>query len=426
MLSINNFLKTLVNEFQININQSLFFITNAIFSFSTFMVMASIPFLISVDEMAELSIIYNAVILSVTFLEIGITATFLRYYQIKKKSIINFSVIEFIIISFLIILGNTQLGNVFFTSFNLEKSAVSKDIFFYIILCQLLWIYSKNKLLSLKRFKTLFVLSVCIFSMRLIGIYYMIFNIIKIEDALIIFFIYPFIFLAPIVLINNLKNIFLLKLQKFSYRSVRVFFKLTRSILRFTFSTFLIGLIYVFTVRYLLFYLSGTDNVQLIADLGYSLTFVGIITIFTQSFRSFYISKFKLNDKRLIHEYLDTYISKTKIYSIVVVTLCLILSVSFYFIKPSYLTVNSALFLFINLISFSFVFLLSLITFLSKTMDYNSIELKINIVRFLLVFIICNFVVLDLPIFGFIFINLSILLSEAYFAMIVLKKVGYV
>lgn len=417
-----NKLKTLVKN-----KNNIFLFSNMVFSGSTYLVMLYIPFLLNVEKMAQLSIIYNAMLTLVFIFELGISVAFLRFYQIKKNVLIISSVIQLLLVLILITLGNTYLGGGLFSLLNFGDSGPSKEIFFFAVICQLSWIFAKNILLSLKYYEYILILSVSVFMMRICSLYLLdTGNIdIDIENILIASFIVPFIPVAMVTIISNIKNIITIRIEYLSIRSIKIFSQQTIRFLKFSLFTYTIGLLYVLTSRYLMLYLSENGNDAIIADLGYAMTFLGVITIFSVSFRTYYISIFKRNDKNSIHIYLDNYLKKIKILATFGVFISVAISIVFLLVKPEYLSINSAIFLLINLISSSLVLLFSLITFLARTMNYNSLELKINIVRLLLVCITCHSIIPIYPVFGFLIINLIIVLAEIYFSKIVLKNLKY-
>ena len=403
----------------------MFLFSNVVFSGSTYLGMIYIPFLLNIDEMADLSILYNAMLILMYLIELGITVSFLRFYQIKKHVLIINSIIQLLLIAFLIILGSTYLGGELFGWLNIANLDTSKELFFLSIICQLSWIFAKNILLTLKHYEYILLFSLSILIVRIIGIYLLDAENINIKNILITFFIIPFIPAALFTIINNLKNIISIRIQYLSMRIINIFLRQSMQFLKFSLFAYIIGLLYILSNRYIILYLSESGQNEMIADLGYAMSFMGIITVFSLSFRTYYISIFKFSDINSINKYLDNYLKKIKVFAFFGILISFGIVTFFLLVKPEYLSINSVIFLLIKLISAGLVLLFSLITFLARTMNFNRLELKINLVRFFLVCGACHSIIPLYPIFGFIIINLIIVLVEIYFSKIVLRKLKY-
>ena len=79
--------------------------------------------------MAELTLIYNSILILIPFFELGISASYLRYFQIKQKLIFNFSIMQLIILLSLIFLSNSHAGDIALNILNLNQLDLSKQIF---------------------------------------------------------------------------------------------------------------------------------------------------------------------------------------------------------------------------------------------------------------------------------------------------------
>jgi hypothetical protein len=115
-----------------------------------------------------------------------------------------------------------------------------------------------------------------------------------------------------------------------------------------------------------------------------------------------------------------------KIFIFLTIILSAILAIIVYFIMPNYLSINAPIFVFIMTTTYGIIFLMSMITFLARTMNYNTLEFTINIIRLLTVIILARFVFLENPFVGFLLINLVLLAGEVVFAKIILKRLHYV
>lgn len=238
-------------------------------------------------------------------------------------------------------------------------------------------------------------------------------------------FTLPFIPVFYILLTNSVKIITLSHIKTNYRRTKKIFAFYLKRFIKFSFMTFIIGILYVFSGRYLIIYLTEKHQVSLLADLGYAMTFLGIMTIASASFRTFFVAKFHLGDRHSITLHLDHYLAQIKMYVLYAITIAALLSAAVYLIMPNYLSINAPIFVFIMTAAYGIIFLMSLITFLARTMNYNALEITINLIRLMMTVIITRFVFLENPLLGFLLINLVLLSGELIFAKIILKRLRY-
>ena len=407
-------------------DQSIFLLANIVFSASTYIVMLFIPYMLTMESMAEFSSVYNALILLLGIFEFGIPISFLRFYQLYKITFLINAILQMTILSGLIIIAFSPLGSVLIESFHLEQSQMSALLFFIALITQLSWSFSRNILLTEQRYTFILILSLFIFILRTASLGYLYYlETFSINSILISMFIIPFIPIFYVMLINIAKTVNSYSIIKNYRRTKRIFFFYLKGFMKFSLMTFAIGVLYVFSGRYLIIYLTEQHQISLLADLGYAMTFLGIITIASASFRTFFISKFHLGDKKSITIHLDNYIGQIQLLVSFAILIAALLSITVYVIMPNYLSINAPIFVFILTASYGVIFLMSLITFLSPTMNYNTLEITINAARLIIIVIITRFVFLKNPILGFLLINLVLMMGELIFAKILLKRLRY-
>lgn len=407
-------------------DQSIFLLANIVFSASTYIVMLFIPYMLTMESMAEFSSVYNALILLLGIFEFGIPISFLRFYQLYKITFLINAILQMTILSGLIIIAFSPLGSVLIESFHLEQSQMSALLFFIALITQLSWSFSRNILLTEQRYTFILILSLFIFNLRTASLGYLYYRgTFSIDSILLSMFIIPFIPIFYVMLLNIIRTINSYTIIKNYRRTKRIFFFYLKGFMKFSLMTFAIGVLYVFSGRYLIIYLTEQHQISLLADLGYAMTFLGIIAIASASFRTFFISKFHLGDKKSITIHLDNYIGQIQLFVSFAILIAALLSITVYFIMPSYLSINAPIFVFILTASYGIIFLMSLITFLSPTMNYNVLEITINAARLIIIVGITRFIFLKNPIFGFLLINLVLMMGELIFAKILLKRLRY-
>jgi hypothetical protein len=406
--------------------QSIFLAANIVFSASTYMVMLFLPYMLTIESMAEFSSVYNALILLLSIFEFGIPVSFLRFYQMYKITYLINTVVQITILLILLIFALSPLGSILLEGFHLEQRGMSIPIFFIALITQLSWSFSRNILLVERNYTFILILSISIFLLRTISLGYLYYlEIFSINSILLSMFITPFILIFSVLITNSFKIINPSDIINNYRRSKKIFFFYLKRFIKFSFMTFIIGVIYVFSGRYLIIYLTEKHQTSLLADLGYAMTFLGIMTIASASFRTFFVSKFHLGDRQSIILHLENYIKQIRLFILLAILFSALLSITVYFIMPNYLSIHAPLFVFIMTTSYGIIFLLGLITFLSRTMNYNTLEITINLIRLIMTIIITRFIFLENPLIGFLLINLVLLSGELIFAKIILKRLRY-
>jgi hypothetical protein len=241
--------------------------------------------------------------------------------------------------------------------------------------------------------------------------------------------IYLYLFIAPFILIAifNMKyNIeFLSKsfVKMKDKRNISIFRKRFKQLLAFSVLAYIINTLYIYTSRYAIVYLTDEGMTELLAELGYAFSFGGLIMIFTVSIRLYLISKFNISNVDEIVKYVKKINGYKFIFGAVAISFSSFVAYTVYLIKPDYLSDRTAIFLFILILSYMAIAYFSMFTLLSKTFDFNKLELVLNFVRLLLVMLATHLLIGDYPIIGFTVVSFCMVLIEYIFAKIVLKRV---
>jgi hypothetical protein len=403
-------------------DQSIFLLANIVFSASTYMVMLFIPYMLTLKPMAEFSSVYNALILLIGIFEFGIPISFLRFYQMYKITFFINTLLQLTILITIFFISFPPLGIILLEMFHLDQTVINTSIFFIALMAQVSYSFSRNILLVERKYIYNLILSFSIFFIRIISLGYLyIHELFTINSILFSMFIIPFTLVFYVIISDSLKNLLPTKILTFPCNYKIFIFRLKRY-LKYSLSTFIIGVIYVFAGRYIIIYLTETHQLSLLADLGYSMTFLGVVAIATASFRTFFIAKFHLGDMNSIILHLDSYLKSVKLYVFYAFILSILLSLIIYLIMPSYLTYRTPIFSFITTFSYAIIFLMSLVNFLARTMNYNRLEASINIFRLVMVILISRFIFLNFPIFGFFLINMILVFGELLMTKIILKR----
>jgi hypothetical protein len=245
----------------------------------------------------------------------------------------------------------------------------------------------------------------------------------SLDEIFLYLFVFPFIFIAFFNLKNNISYIKESFKNIGEKRNISIFTKRFKKLIVFSAFTYAIGTLYVYASRYVLVYLTENNMTEVLAELGYAFSFGGLIMVFMVSIRLYLVSKFNISDTEAIM----VYIKKVKGYKfhflVVGLLISLLISSAVYVIKPEYLSIDSIYFLFMLIFSYSCIMYFSMITLLSKTFNFNKMELFLNIIRLILVMISVQLLMETSPLLGFAVFSSSMVLIEFVFARIVLNRI---
>ncbi len=402
----------------------IYLLSNIIYSFSTYIVILLIPYSLNKVSMAHFSSALNVVMLMIFIFEFGLTVSFLRFAQLYKISNTINAFLQICIYILIILFAFTFFGKPINLWLHIEKIDINQSLIYISSAALLSWVFLKSYFLAKSNIKSIFNHALAVLFLRISFLGYLFyFHKTSLNEIFISLFIIPFIFIFAINMKENIKNLKPLfaiikkeiKLTLFSHRIKKY---ITYSLL-----TYIIGALFIYTNRYLIIYLTEKKAYSLLAELGYAMSFLGLILIFTTSIRTYFISKFNISDI----ENIGKYVKLIKKYSIYYFPFSVLFSLAVagvvYLIKPSYLTYQSSVFVFILIFANMVISYYSLFTLLSKTFNYNTLELKLNIIRLILVILSVKFLFDYNPIFGFFLINFWIVFVEFIFAKIVLSRV---
>ncbi len=402
----------------------IYLISNIIYSFSTYIVVLLVPYVLDKISMAHFSSALNVIMLMIFIFEFGLTVSFLRFRQLYAISDTINAFFQTFVFILMILFAYTFFGNLIEPILHIKQIDVRGDFIYFASMALLSWVFLKSYFLAKSNIKSILINALFILFFRVVFLIFVFVEKIKsLEEIILLLFIIPFIYVFFRNFSENIRNLSpildIIKGKiKLSFFKNRVKKYITYSIL-----SYIIGALFIYTSRYLILYLTDKKEYSILAELGYAMSFLGLILIFITSVRTYFISKFNISDI----ENISRYIKKIKGYAIYYfpfsVVFSFLVAVVVFFIKPSYLTYQSAAFVFILILANMIISYYSLFTLLSKTFNYNILELKLNIVRLILVVVSVK-VFFDLdPIWGFVLINFWIVFVEFVFAQIVLNRV---
>jgi len=440
-ISIQSLLKSLTNDSKIggfvnfikdyNLKRILFSETswylasNLIYSASTYMVGLLLPYILNTDFMAFFTA-GNQVLLLLSFIfEFGLSISYLRYNKIDRSTKYVNSVIQLLLFSILLVTG-LFFSNQVNSLFNLDQIPINSELLYMMVISQLAWLFIKNWLLANGYNKMQVTHSVIVFLLRLafLGHLYTVKSF-SLTQMFVETLLFPFIPALLHILFVNIKILFqgLSLIPVYRWKAVTKFISKTKEYLSFSLLTYIAGFLYLYSGRYPYLYLTGKNNVAL-ADIGYSLTFIGIILVFYTSIRNYLVSRLSKERLDFITDYVSNLKSLRKYIFLFGALISLLLTSLIFLLKPHYLTFNTVIFAFILFSSRIYIFYLGLFTVLSKTMNYNRIEVTMNIIRLGLIIIVTHLLFLSNIILAFFLINAIDLIVEIIYSNIILRKLN--
>ncbi len=404
---------------------ALFFISNLVYSFSTYLIALLIPYKLNIESMAGFSAAFNIIMMLIFVFEFGLTVSYLRFNQIYRISDQINALIQIFIFIFLFILSQSVLGHYTDIFFGVQNLGITQEFIYLSIFALLSWIFFKTTLLAKKRIKFIIVNSFLILFVRVAFLIYILFfvNDIDLDLIYLYLFILPFAMVISLNLKYNLEFLYKCKEKIKTKRFKRIFLKRVKQFLIFSALTYIINGLYIYTNRYVIIYMVDEKMTTTLAEIGYAMSFGGLIMIFISSLRSYFLSKFNISQMKEVLNHINTLLRYKWYVLLGGVIVSFLIAWIVEVIKPSYLSINSSIYVFILIYSSIVIAYLSLFSLLSKTFNFNMLELKLNIIRLIAVIIIVHMLFAGYPILGFILVNTAIISVELYFARVVVKKI---
>ena len=406
-------------------NATLYLLASLIYSFSTYIVVLLIPYKLNLALMADFSAALNIIMMLSFVFEFGVVTSYLRYNQLYATTKYINAYVQLVIFALIFFVSQSVIGDLLDNFMGMEHVDLNKNYLYLSVFAVLSWVFFKNIFLANKNIKMILINAIILTSLRISMLGYILWSDASFSTDEIYFylFILPFVFIIFFNLKHDVSN-FVASIPYLKEKRERaLFYKRAKKLLFFAVTTYAISIIFVYTSRYAVLYLTKMNATQLIADLGYATSFGGLIIIFSVSLRSYFISKFNISNP----DEIQSYVTKMSSYKYLFIggstLVSALIALLVYLIKPVYLSMDAVIFVFVLVEAYLLSAYLGMFSLLSKTFNFNNLELKLNIVRFALVFGLTHLLLLEHPIIGFLAINLSIVLVELYFAKVVLEKV---
>ncbi len=404
---------------------ALYFFSSLIYSFSTYLIALLVPYKLHLETMADFSAAFNIIMLLSFVFEFGIVTSFLRHNQIYQTTKYINAFLQLCIFILMLLLANSTLGLLLDKAFGIGSIDIKQSYIYLSALSILMWVFFKNNLLAKKDIRFIIINSFIILVIRIGFLLYIFLSseMIDLNHIYLYLFIIPFLFMLFLSLKENILYVVEMIRSYHDRRSFTIMIKRLKQFVLFSAMTYAITFLYVYAGRYPIVYVTENNMTVLMAELGYAFSFFGLVLVFITSIRSYLISKFNISDIKAIKIYVEKILNIRMKFFLGALVGSLMVAYMVYLIKPAYLSDRSVIFVFILILSYMLIAYFSLITLLSKTFNFNKLELLLNVVRLILVFLSVYLIFGKYPVIGFVAINLSMVGIEYIFAQKVLQKV---
>jgi len=388
----------------------LFICANALYSVSTGIINILSPMILETSTYEEFIYIFQNIMFLTSLSTAGFIPTLLRYYKYDKEVYKTYYLTSIIIIIFILLAFSFWINNPLLALLKIEVNSFAENIIIFLsIIFSLLFIFNRGLYTAQSKYIAMTVNISIITIIRIVAlflIYYL--HITSLSIILTLLCIIPF--LGEISIFT--KNLISTKWTNFKNYS---------TFLSFSFKISIVGVIYLLTNR--LFVISTKDiNDSLAASVSFAIGLVGIIHIINTSFNSYFIGKLDIRN----YQDINNYIQKVKKTAPLFIFLLLILCMSVYLFVSNYYPTHpqeSALISTITIFQSALISYLGLITLLSKTFNKLNLQLLLNCLCFISVFIFTKFIAHKYinSIYSYCIINIILLTFECILAYTLLK-----
>lgn len=390
---------------------SQFLFANAMYSLSTGLISILSPYLLRDSKTYEDFIyIFQNVMYLTSLFTAGLNVALLRFYKYNHaKYDFFFSLVVSVIICGIFLLGFFE-NNILTDWLNLKPSSFLEHLFIYISVCfSLMYIFNRAALTAKEKYKKIaFDISI-IFVLRIIALYIVaIVGISNLSLVLLIVCILPFFneFLVFTKRLTTLKWGSLEGLREFIFFSLKIA---------------IIGILFLTSNRLLVIAVKSYDN-SLAASLSFANGLIGIISILNTTLSSYFIGKLDYKNVASI----TVYLKKVRRFTLpFFVLLALVAAVGFAFVEVSYpdnATVTAWICA-ITICQSGIIFFLGLVTLLAKTYNCLNVQLAVNVLVCIAVYLVVHTLTLHLDIIPkYLLVNLTIILGEVCLMGYVLRR----
>jgi len=392
-------------------NLTKFLLANALYSLSTALITFLSPSFLRTEVYTDFIYLFQMVLFLTGIFTAGLVPGLLRYYKIDNQKYTFYyyltAVILLIVLFLLGLFPNNRLSH----ALNITTESIKDNLIMYgSMICSLFFVYNRGYQTALCEYKKILKDVLVILSVRIVFLFVIRYYDIS-DPYKVLFFlcIVPFCYEFVVFVLS------LLKLKICRLNSYPGF-------LGFIFKISIAGIIYTATSR--LFIISSKlYDPTLAAALSFASGMTGIITIFNTTFSSVFIGKLDHRDPNGV----GAYISKIRRFSLPFLMSVLLLGMGmFLFVTIIYPdnTMQAATISSLNIVHCALMSYVGLITLMTKTYNLLNIQILLNGLGFLIIYLFVKYLSVSLNEYvSYIIINAILLMMEIVLAFIVLRHI---
>lgn len=394
-----------------NNNLFLFVCANALYSASTGLINILSPILLEQATYEQFVYIFQNIMFLTTLFTAGFIPTLLRFYKYDNETYKSYYHISVLIIYLILLALSFWQHNPILSLLKISTyNTLDNLIIFSSIIFSLLFIFNRGFATAQNRYKSMVINILIITIVRTVAfILIYIYNISNVNVILISVCIIPFIG----ELFFYIKELVHLQICSFNKYKQFITFSLKISIA---------GIIYLITNRLFLIASKSIDD-TLAASVSFSIGLVGILHILNTSFVSYFIGKLDAREPHYISTYLHKIKKTTPLFISFLITICTLTFLFVYIYYPNN-TINTAIISTITIFQSAIITYIGLITLLTKTYNMLNVQICINFICLIIVFILTNYFINIFHNINSLYctINIIIIVGECSLAKFVLKQ----
>ena len=392
-----------------------FLMANFVFSFSSFLVNAFLPKILSTSSYTQFVYIFQMLLFATNTMQVGFVlalyyfakqnskASFNIYYTLV--SLLNIGILSCCLLPQSFVFGLLKLTNLSFTE---------RLCFALSVIVSSIFLYNKGANIQQKQYRYMLWVSLSAFLLRMAALAYI--SLSHTEGnamLLLLIFVFPFVVDIKDYTLRVIHNVRPRQIQK----------SMLTEFATYSLKVWMTGILFLISSKMFLISTKGQDEV-FTASLAFASGFIGIIYIFKSTFYNFYLAKFSRDNMQEI----KTYVQKLLKYALpYLVLLLFIVLCSCTFVRFTFggLGESAWKILFILLMQTGIICYLGMITLLAKTLNYLNLEVALNIFRILLVWAICNLWKADNMLLWYGVTVFALMTPEIIMSVFILHKLGY-
>ncbi len=390
-----------------------FLYANVLYTLSTGLISLLSPFVMRQEAYEQFIYIFQNVMFLCGIFSLGLVPTLLRYYKFDHERYRTYFFLTCLCMVAIILSLGIFMNNPVSQALKIKPASPSESLIIYLsVASQLIFIFNRGMLAADEKYRKMTYEVSIIFILRIAAIVCVYLNpAMTLKNILLAICIVP--------MVGEWIH-FAISVVRMKYELMdRKYFEF----LGFSIKIFLTGVIYTTTHRLFVINIKGVDD-SLAATVSFASGIIGLITIFNTTFCSYFIGKLDSRNGDGITAYLARIRRFSPIFLSCTVLFVLVLGFVVYIVYP-YDALQTAIYCGLTFFFSAVVFWLGLRTLLCKTYNMLNIQLIMNIICCVTVYVILNLMIAINHYLIFCTVNALIIITEFVLARIVEYRIAH-